>query len=138
MGLAAERLSWVEIALMLALGMRNPAAAARVLAAVAGVYVSSEAVGRAAARERPFARDDGVEDLVDHAARRSFPSRHAASAVAMATVTMRYSRPLGTVMAVVAALLGLSRVAAGLHYPSDVLAGAVLGQAIGSLARSQR
>jgi undecaprenyl-diphosphatase len=45
---------------------------------------------------------------------------------------------LGTAMAFVAWLLGLSRVAAGLHYPSDVLVGAALGQAIGQFVRVSR
>ena len=43
--------------------------------------------------------------------------------------------PLSLVMAVVAGLLGLSRVAAGLHYPSDVLAGAALGLGVGVALR---
>jgi undecaprenyl-diphosphatase len=38
---------------------------------------------------------------------------------------------LGWLMSLVAWLLGISRVAAGLHYPSDVVAGAALGQLVG-------
>jgi membrane-associated phospholipid phosphatase len=41
-------------------------------------------------------------------------------------------------MAIVAWLLGVSRIAAGLHYPSDVLAGAALGGAIGRLLATHR
>jgi membrane-associated phospholipid phosphatase len=40
-------------------------------------------------------------------------------------------------MAVLAAALGVARVRAGLHYPSDVLAGAVLGSIIGRLLRQK-
>ena len=41
----------------------------------------------------------------------------------------------GVAMTIVAAMLGLSRVAAGLHYPSDVLAGAIVGLVVGRRAR---
>ena len=70
-----------------------------------------------------------------HSAGRSFPSRHVASGLAMAWVAGRAHRRLGLAMAGVAWLLGLSRVAAGLHYPSDVLSGALLGSVVGRLLR---
>jgi undecaprenyl-diphosphatase len=83
-------------------------------------------------RQRPFARLAHVEALLKHDAARSFPSRHVASGLAMAAIGARAHPRLGTAMTLVAWLLGLSRVAAGLHYPSDVLGGAALGQLIGS------
>jgi membrane-associated phospholipid phosphatase len=43
---------------------------------------------------------------------------------------------LGAIMSLTAWLLGASRVAAGLHYPSDVLSGAVLGNVIGYILSS--
>jgi membrane-associated phospholipid phosphatase len=70
---------------------------------------------------------------VAHTAERSFPSRHVASGLAMAAIGRDAHPKLGAAMAAVAWLLGLSRVAAGLHYPSDVLAGAALGRALGYL-----
>jgi undecaprenyl-diphosphatase len=57
----------------------------------------------------------------------SFPSRHTASAVAMALTTLPVAPRRGAVMAALAAWMGLSRLYCGLHYPSDVLAGAALG-----------
>ncbi len=134
--LSATGLAGVEVLLMggLALGGRT-GAAVRMLGAVGLVYLTSEALGAVWQRQRPFARLGQVEALVAHSGERSFPSRHVASGLAMAVIGGRAHPRLGPVMALVAGVLGLSRVAAGLHYPSDVLAGAALGVTIGRLLR---
>ena len=103
----------------------------RMLLAVATVYLAAEVLGRGWPRERPFAGMPGVRSLVRHRAGRSFPSRHVASGLAMSVIGERVHPGLGRVMSAAAWLLGLSRVAAGLHYPSDVLAGAAVGLAVG-------
>jgi membrane-associated phospholipid phosphatase len=135
----ATGLAGVEVALMgvLALGggLRS---AARMLAAVALVYLASEVLGAVWPRQRPFARLSTIEALVSHAGGRSFPSRHVASGLAMAAIGGGAHPRLGLGMAAVAWLLGVSRVAAGLHYPSDVLAGAALGSALGQLLSARR
>lgn len=134
---AASGLAAVQVVLMLGLACGGGyRAAARMVGAVGLVYVASEALGVLWPRERPFARKElEVAALVPHSAQRSFPSRHVASAVAMAAVGNRTHPRLGAAMQAVALLLGASRVAAGLHYPSDVLAGAVLGRLVGCLLR---
>lgn len=62
----------------------------------------------------------------------SFPSRHVASAAAIATALMVEFIPLGIIAAVAAVLLSAVRVLLGLHFVRDVFAGAVIG-VIGSL-----
>jgi undecaprenyl-diphosphatase len=64
----------------------------------------------------------------------SFPSGHAAGSFAFAAFVAASSRRAGLVLAGIATLIALSRVALAVHYPSDVAAGALLGDAIGSLA----
>jgi undecaprenyl-diphosphatase len=134
----ALRLASVEIALMLLLGLSGRRSSAlRMLLAVAVVYAACDGLGRLWPRRRPFARLASVEVLVAHDDARSFPSRHVASGLAMAAVGAAAHPRLGIAMAAVAWLLGASRVAAGLHYPTDVLAGAVLGSCIGALVRAR-
>lgn len=57
----------------------------------------------------------------------SFPSDHATAAVAIAFAVWAYDRVVGGVLLALGVLLGLTRVVAGTHYPSDVLGGAVVG-----------
>jgi membrane-associated phospholipid phosphatase len=135
----ATGLAGVEVTLMggLALG-GGFRSAARMLTAVAVVYLASEALGTLWPRQRPFARLSRVQALVSHESERSFPSRHVASGLAMAAIGGGAHPRLGLAMAAVAWTLGVSRVAAGLHYPSDVLAGAALGGAIGRLLATHR
>lgn len=128
----ARWLAHVQVGLMLLLaatGRRR--SALKMLAAVGLVYAFSEALGLIWPRDRPFAARAGVQALVGHSPRRSFPSRHIASALAMAALGGAEHPRLGLLMAGVGWTLGASRVAAGLHYPSDVLGGAALGALIG-------
>jgi len=66
-------------------------------------------------------------------ASRSFPSGHTAAGVAFATGVARVSPTAGAPLHAIAALVAYSRVHTGVHYPGDVLAGALLGAMIGDL-----
>ncbi len=65
----------------------------------------------------------------------SFPSGHSASAFAFATAATREIPAAGLVLLPLAATVAYSRVYLGLHYPSDVVAGAAIGTAAGLAAR---
>jgi undecaprenyl-diphosphatase len=92
--------------------------------ALAIAKVVSEVVDRA----RPFVVDpSGVHLFSGHAADAGFPSDHATGAFAVAMAIYLRNRLWGSVALVAAAVLGVGRVAIGVHFPSDVLAGAVLG-----------
>ncbi len=82
-------------------------------------------------RPRPFVAHPGLIHLfAPHAADASFPSDHTTASFAIATAIMLRNRLWGSVALAAAALLGLSRVVIGVHYPLDVLAGAALGSAV--------
>jgi membrane-associated phospholipid phosphatase len=63
----------------------------------------------------------------------AFPSVHAAAAAAFTTATTIQARPLAAVTAPAAALVGYSRVRTRVHWPSDVVAGALWGVVVGLL-----
>lgn len=63
----------------------------------------------------------------------SFPSGHAVRAMMLAVVMLGLSPGIGLLLLVWAPLVGLARVAMGVHYLSDVLAGLLLGAVIGAL-----
>jgi undecaprenyl-diphosphatase len=65
----------------------------------------------------------------------SFPSIHTYIAFAIAVSIFLYGhRRLGTVLFIIAILIGLSRIGTGLHYPTDIVAGAVIGIISGIVA----
>jgi undecaprenyl-diphosphatase len=80
-------------------------------------------------RPRPFVAHPGkVHLFVGHVADASFPSDHATAAVAIATALLLRSKlRWGLLTMVFAVILMIGRVALGLHYPSDVLGGALIG-----------
>ncbi|HLZ72626.1 MAG TPA: undecaprenyl-diphosphatase [Dehalococcoidia bacterium] len=83
-------------------------------------------------RPRPFAHHS-VTLLVPHAADASFPSDHAAGGFALAASVWlavdRWARRLGWLLLALAAVLALARVYIGVHYPFDVIGGALIGAA---------
>ncbi len=64
----------------------------------------------------------------------SFPSGHTMNAFAVGTVLALSFPPAAPLVVFLAASIGASRVALGLHYVSDVVAGALLGAGLGALA----
>ena len=80
------------------------------------------------ARPRPFDAHPGVSHLLmPHASDASFPSDHTTAAFAIAVSIWLRNRAVGTLAIGMAAVLAVARVAVGVHYPSDVLAGALIG-----------
>ena len=80
------------------------------------------------ARIRPYEVIDGLILLVGKAPDYSFPSGHTGSAFALAVVIfMVMDRKYGIIALVLASLMGFSRLYVGIHYPSDVLGGVILG-----------
>lgn len=96
----------------------------RATATVAGMYALNTAVKLLVGRRRPEL--PGLPPLTGTATALSFPSAHACTSFAGARLYARLGLPIVPLYAL-ASGLALSRLYLGVHYPSDVLAGAALG-----------
>jgi len=72
--------------------------------------------------------------LVPKGGKWSMPSNHAANIFALAVVLSYFYDRIKIPLFILASLIALSRVYVGVHYPSDVIVGGLLGYAIGWLA----
>lgn len=85
-------------------------------------------------RERPFLKNPEVEELIEKPTDCSFPSGHTASSFAIAIIIWYcFSTIFGVGAMLLALLISLSRVYLGVHYPSDILAGMMVGLLIGQI-----
>jgi len=78
-------------------------------------------------RDRPCDRFIDIEPIITPSDKFSFPSGHAAAAFVFASILSYYYPVIIPVAYTIAMLIGLSRVLLGVHYPSDIVAGALLG-----------
>lgn len=85
-------------------------------------------------RDRPCHRLEGFSALIEPSDTFSLPSGHAAAAFLFALVLGTYYPVVAPLAFFMAALIGLSRVLLGVHYPGDIAAGALLGLGSGLLA----
>ncbi len=80
------------------------------------------------ARQRPYEAIEALQALVPPPHGTSFPSGHTASAFAVAVVLFRnLKKKIGGCFLALAILISLSRIYVGVHYPTDVLGGILLG-----------
>ena len=98
------------------------------LVAAGLALVANQAIAHVWDRPRPFATHGAATHLLSAPSPDpSFPSDHAAAAFAIAFCVLAFSRWAGVGFLSAATLIGLSRIALGMHYPSDVLAGLLVG-----------
>ena len=98
----------------------------------AGCLLVSSLLRKKFNRKRPY-EQLSIRPLLDKKGGKSFPSNHTASAFVLALTTFRLSPVLVCIMLLLAAVTGMSRIAAGLHWPEDVLCGGILGIVFGIL-----
>jgi undecaprenyl-diphosphatase len=104
----------------------------RASGSVAGAYLLNTALKAVARRPRPLL--DDLPALMRTPTQLSFPSAHAASSFAAARAFSGGLLP-GAPLYATATAMAATRVYLGVHYPSDVVAGALLGTVVGSAGR---
>ena len=123
-------LVWIVLSLLLLVFRRTrKTGALALLAMLLGFVCCNLTLKPLVARLRPWLVVEGLQALVAEHDPNSFPSGHSCAAFAAAGVWCRgLSRRWLKVGAIVtAALMAVSRLYVGVHFPSDVLAGALLG-----------
>ncbi len=113
--MVARQVSWALVEL--------PARAGFALAAG---LAANQAISHLWLRVRPYDATAAIQRLLPPSADPSFPSDHATAAFALALAVLTVIPWLGRLLIVEAAVLAVSRVAVGMHYPGDVVGGALV------------
>lgn len=123
-------LMWIALSLAMLCFRKTRKAGALALCAMAlGLVATNLTIKPLVSRPRPWLMVEGLVHIVEEDDPNSFPSGHTCAAFAagmiwLRTLPWKQGRAAAVVLAV---LMGLSRLYVGVHYPSDVLAGAVIG-----------
>jgi undecaprenyl-diphosphatase len=129
---------WIVIGAAMAVWVRRPLLLVVLVVSVRLSAILDGVLKRAIGRQRPPLADPHVHPLIPVPHDPSMPSGHAmmafTGAVFLAAVVPRFRWPL----LVLAAGIALSRVYLGVHYPSDVAGGLLMGRAVAALWPSAR
>jgi len=109
-------------------------ASSHMLAAGAVGLVTYKVLKNKLVRERPFISLEAIECAMPPLDRYSFPSGHTLHAVLFTSIALVYAPSLAAILIPFTILVALSRVVLGLHYPSDVLVGALIGWIVARLS----
>ncbi|QRP49992.1 bifunctional phosphatase PAP2/diacylglycerol kinase family protein [Amycolatopsis sp. FDAARGOS 1241] len=132
-----SRLWWAVAGLLATRKGATRRGALRGVAAIAGASAAANLLGKPLFPRRRPAEDEVPEHrrLRKRPTSSSFPSGHAASAAAFATAVAMESPRAGLAVAPLAGAVAYSRVHTGVHWPSDVGAGVVIGVTVATLTR---
>ncbi len=123
---------WIAMAAVFFAFKRTRTTGILVLTALLGsLLINNLILKNLIARVRPYEAVEGLTLLIERQPDWSFPSGHSASSFAAAAVIWLNHRRIGWTALVLAAMIAFSRLYVGVHYPTDVICGAVSGLLIG-------
>jgi undecaprenyl-diphosphatase len=127
---------WIVLCLLLLISKRHRKEGMGVLVAlVIGFVVTNLLLKNLVARPRPYTLLQELTILVNRPSDFSFPSGHACSSFAAALTMFRLSnKRIGVPALLLAVLIAFSRLYVGVHFPSDVMVGALIGVAASCIA----
>jgi undecaprenyl-diphosphatase len=118
---------WIVLAVAAAVVLRRPSLFSFVVVTVPAADLVALGLKQAIGRERPYLVHPEPEPLMRSSVELAFPSGHAATSFTGATLLALALPRLAWPLLGLAAAICWSRVYVGVHWPSDVLAGALLG-----------
>lgn len=98
------------------------------------LFIGELGIKNIVCRVRPCNIDQSIILAIDRPVAYSFPSGHTSVVFATATVLTDFNKHIGRPVYVLAVIVGLSRMYLFVHYPTDVLCGAVFGTICGAIA----
>ena len=102
-----------------------------IFAMLINLLVSNLLLKNLVARTRPYDAVLGLESIIGRISEYSFPSGHASHSFAAAVVIfMLMPKKIGIPSLILATLISFSRIYIGVHYPTDIIAGALIGSII--------
>ena len=129
--LGDDGIIWIAVGLIMLIPKKTRKCGIMVLAALLVMLVVNNIILKnLIARPRPCATYPELVELVHIPTSYSFPSGHTVSAMAVAFTILTQHKKLGIVTLVMAFLMGLSRLYVGVHFPTDVYGGIIVGAAI--------
>jgi undecaprenyl-diphosphatase len=127
-------LIWIAISIVLIASKKYRKVGIMVLTAIIiGSILGEGLIKHLVKRTRPFYLDPTIKLLVAKPASYSFPSGHTTASFAAASILSRYFKRYAPVFFTAAILIAFSRIYLYVHYPTDVLAGIVLGLISGKI-----
>ena len=120
---------WIALSLLLMVPRRTRWIGITSLAAIViGALITNVTLKNLVARTRPYEVVEGLVLLIEKQRDYSFPSGHTCASFAAAGVYWRMlPKKFGIPLVILAAMIAFSRLYVGVHYPTDVLAGLLIG-----------
>ena len=107
------------------------------VALLGSLIINNNLIKNLVQRPRPFVTFTDLQILIPTPSEFSFPSGHTSSSFAAASVFYAHlPKKIGVPAVILAGLIGLSRLYVGVHYPTDVIAGILMGIFLGWLAET--
>lgn len=119
---------WIVISAFILIRKKNKTAVIGVLCAMLlGTILGQEILKNIIQRPRPFLESSVINMIIEKPVSYSFPSGHTTAAFAAAGILSKYFKKYSVLFFTIAILIGFSRLYLYVHYPTDVIAGAILG-----------
>lgn len=122
-----DGLIWIAVSILL-FALKKKRIGFESLMALSFSYTLTETIKHLVSRPRPFQVLNSISLAIEPPAESSFPSGHTATSFAVAIIIyLHMPKKYGVLALILASVMGFSRVYLGVHYPSDVFGGLLLG-----------